>query len=151
MRNQSSQFVPNSGLHVAGENKICFHTIIFEGVNFNVNRCPLMCEVRSYAEGQNTLNFILFWYSLDWYSLMIKVWWKRVVYECMRWRNTCKSNKEISQIYDIFLRWVYPCSTVNKNGQEQYTVDPCQKKKCIQARFNDCKISTSLWCFYMVV
>ena len=76
MRDQSSQFVPNSRLHVAGEKKICFHTIIFKGVNFIVNRCPLMCEVRSYAEGWNTLNFLLFWYSLDWYSLMIKAWWK---------------------------------------------------------------------------
>ena len=37
MRDQSSQFVPNSGFHVAGENKICFQTIIFEGVNFIVN------------------------------------------------------------------------------------------------------------------
>ena len=37
MRDQSSQFVPNSGLHVAGENKIRFQTIIFEGVNFIVN------------------------------------------------------------------------------------------------------------------
>ena len=37
MRDQSSQFVPNSGLHVAGEKKICFQTIIFEGVNFIVN------------------------------------------------------------------------------------------------------------------
>ena len=51
MRDQSSQFVPNSGLHVVGEKKICFQTIIFEGDNFIANRCPLMCEVRSYVEG----------------------------------------------------------------------------------------------------
>ena len=37
MRDQSSQFVPSYGLHVVGEKKICFQTIIFEGVNFIVN------------------------------------------------------------------------------------------------------------------
>ena len=37
MRYQISQFAPNSGIHVAGEKKICFQTIIFEGVNFIVN------------------------------------------------------------------------------------------------------------------
>ena len=127
MRDQSSQFVPNSGLHVAGEKKICFHAIIFKGVNFIVNRLPLMCEVQIYAEGQNTLIPILFWYTLYWYSLVIKAWWKRVVYERRSQRNTCKSNKEIDQIYNIFLRQVYPCSAVNKHGHEQYTLDPCQK------------------------
>ena len=35
---QSSQFVPNSGLHVAGEMKICFRTIILKGVNLIVNK-----------------------------------------------------------------------------------------------------------------
>ena len=32
MRDQSSQFVPNSDLHVVGEIKICFQTIILKGV-----------------------------------------------------------------------------------------------------------------------
>ena len=73
MRDQSSQFVPNSSLHVAWKMKICFQTIIVKGVNFIVNRCPLMCEVGSYVEGQNTL--ISFWYSSYWYSLVKKEGW----------------------------------------------------------------------------
>ena len=117
----------NYDLHVVGEVEICFQTNTLKGVNFIVNRCPLMCEVWIYVEGSNTLIFLLFWYYLDKYSLMIKAWWKRVVYECRSQRNTCKSNKEISQIYNIFLRWLYPCSTVNKHGHQQYKVDPCQK------------------------
>ena len=37
MRDQRSQFVPNSSIDVVGERKICFQTIILKGVNFIVN------------------------------------------------------------------------------------------------------------------
>ena len=36
MRDQSSQFVPDSSFNVVREMKICFHTIILRGVNFIV-------------------------------------------------------------------------------------------------------------------
>ena len=86
----------NSELHVAGKVEICFQTNTLKGVNYIINRFPLMCEFGSYTEGQNTFISLSLWYYLFWYDLVVKAWWKSMVYECGSWRNTCKSNKEIS-------------------------------------------------------